>query len=187
MIKNVCVYCSSSNFLEERYYEEARVLGRLIAASDLGLIYGGGNIGLMGVLAREVHEHGGYVVGVIPHALKNREGVAYELADEMVITHSMRERKAIMIEKADAFIVLPGGIGTLEEMMETMTLKHLGYHRDPMVIINTNGFYDALLGLLAQFNEQKFLSDSYQELFHVVQDAPSAIELLRSLRQVDSE
>ena len=131
MTKNICVYCSSSNLLDDVYYEEARTLGRLMATNGFGLVYGGGNVGLMGVLAKAVHQYNGHVFGVIPHALKNKEGVAYEIADELVITDSMRERKALMYENAHAFIALPGGIGTLEELTETLTLKQLGYHNQP--------------------------------------------------------
>ena len=115
MIKNICVYCSSRNLLDELYRAEARALGRLMVKGGYGLVYGGGNVGLMGILAKEVHLHQGHVFGVIPRALKNREGIAYEIADELVITETMRERKAIMFEQSQAFITLPGGMGTLEE------------------------------------------------------------------------
>ncbi len=178
MTRNVCVYCSSSNTLEASYYDEARKLGRLMAANQYGLVYGGGQIGLMGVLAEAVHEHDGYVYGVIPHALKNKEGVAYELADEMVITDTMRERKGIMFEQSEAFITLPGGIGTLEELIETLTLKHLGYHNHPLIIVNTNGFFDSLMALLEQYREEKFLGATYRTLFDVVDTVEEAIALL---------
>lgn len=178
MIRNVCVYCSSSNYLEASYYDVARKLGRLMAQKAYGLVYGGGNIGLMGVIAKTVHEHEGYVFGVIPQALKNKEGVAYELADEMVITESMRDRKALMYEKSLAFITLPGGIGTLEEFLETLTLKHLGYHDHPLILVNTNGFYDSLLELLEQYREEKFLGNGYQSLFTVVDSAEDAVAQL---------
>ena len=178
MIKNICVYCSSRNLLDELYTEEARSLGRLMASGGYGLVYGGGNVGLMGILAKEVHLNDGYVFGVIPRALKNREGIAYEIADELVITETMRERKAIMFEQAQAFITLPGGMGTLEELMETLTLKQLGYHQRPIVVVNTNGFYDPLLTLLNHLHEQRFVSATYTSLFHVVDSSTEAIALI---------
>lgn len=173
--KNICVYCSSSNLLDDIYYLEARLLGQLMAKQGYGLVYGGGNVGLMGVIAKSVHENNGYVYGVIPQALKEREGVAYEIADELIVTDSLRERKYLMFEKSQAFITLPGGIGTLEELLETLTLKQLGYHNAPMVIVNTNGFYDALLTLLDQFLEKRFVKPSFPNLFTVVDNVEAAM------------
>ena len=178
MIKNICVYCSSSNYLEDLYYKEARTLGRLMAKQRLGLVYGGGNVGIMGVLAKTVHEHDGYVFGVIPRQLQNREGVAYEVADDLVITETMRERKAIMFDKADAFITLPGGLGTLEEFLETLTLKQLGYHHLPIVLVNTNGFYDTLLDMIGQFQEERFVGSSVNTLFYLANSAEEALDRL---------
>ncbi len=179
MTNNICVYCSSSNILEEIYYEEARTLGRLMAVRGFGLVYGGGNVGLMGALAKSVHLHHGHVFGVIPRALKNREGVAYEIADELVITDSMRERKAIMYENSSAFIALPGGIGTLEEFTETLTLKQLGYHRLPIVIVNTNDFYTPLLELFKHYHRERFVHDAYKSLFFVANSAQEALSILQ--------
>lgn len=178
MIKNICVYCSSSNYLEDLYYEDARTLGRLMAEQDYGLVYGGGNVGLMGVLAKTVHEHDGYVFGVIPRQLKNREGVAYEVADDLIITETMRERKAIMYEKADAFITLPGGLGTLEELLETLTLKQLGYHSMPMIIVNVNGFYNSLIDMLNQFQKERFVGSALDSLFDLVDSSEEALRVL---------
>lgn len=178
MINNICVYCSSYNDLEECYYQEARTLGRLIAENKYGLVYGGGNVGLMGVLARTVHENNGFVYGVIPWALKNREGIAYDVADELVVTETMRERKAIMYEQSQAFITLPGGLGTLEELMETLTLRQLGYHDHPIIIVNTNKFYDPLLSLFEHFNAEGVVRSSYKSLFQVVDSAEEAITWL---------
>ncbi len=176
MIKNnICVYCSSSNELDDIYYAEARRLGQLMAAERYGLVYGGGNVGMMGVIAKAVHEHDGFVYGVIPRALKNREGVAYDIADELVVTTSLRERKALMFEKSQAFITLAGGIGTLEELMETLTLKQLGYHNAPMVIVNTAGFYDSLLALLSEYLEKRFVKSTFPQLFTVVDDVDAAM------------
>ncbi len=179
MIQNICVYCSSSNLLADHYYEEARELGRLIAHGGYRLVYGGGNVGLMGVLAREVHEHDGFVYGVIPRALKNREGVAYEVADELIVTKSLRERKAIMYDRADAFIALPGGLGTLEELMEVLTLKQLGYHQRPIVLVNSTGFYTSLLDLFRHFCSERFVRESYETLFYAASSIEDAMAHLK--------
>ncbi len=187
MIKNVCVYCSSSNLLDEHYYEEARQLGRGLAARGLRLVYGGGNVGIMGVLAREVHIHHGFVYGVIPRALKNREGVAYDIADELVVTESLRERKGIMYDRSDAFIALPGGLGTLEELMEVLTLKQLNYHKRPIIIVNNEGFYDPLLLLFEHFKEQRFVRESYKDLYHVVGSVDETLAYLDELRAASQE
>lgn len=187
MIKNnICVYCSSSNLLDDIYYLEARLLGQLMAKQGYGLVYGGGNVGLMGVIAKSVHENDGFVYGVIPQALKEREGVAYEIADELIVTDSLRERKYLMFEKSQAFITLPGGIGTLEELLETLTLKQLGYHKAPMVIVNTNGFYNALLTLLDQFLEKRFVNSAFPELFTVVDSVGEALEYVTTALEVSA-
>lgn len=176
--KNICVYCASSNSMDAIYYEEARKLGKMMAEQEFGLVYGGGNVGLMGEIAKSVHQHNGYVYGVIPRSLKNREGIAYEIADELVITESMSERKTLMFERSQAFITLAGGIGTLEELMETLTLKQLGYHAYPMVIVNTNGFYNTLFDMLNHFVEERAVKPSYTSLFKVVETAEEAISYI---------
>ncbi len=173
--KNICVYCASSNSMDASYYKEARNLGKIMAEQAFGLVYGGGNVGLMGELAKSVHEHNGHVYGIIPRSLKNREGIAYEIADELVITESMSERKRLMFERSEAFITLAGGIGTLEELLETLTLKQLGYHAYPMVIVNTNGFYNPLFDMLNRFLEERAVKPSYTSLFEVVETAEEAI------------
>ncbi len=167
MSKNICVYCASSNYIRETFVETAETLGQLLAEGRHTLIYGGGNVGLMGVLARSVHEHGGTVVGYIPDALKRIEGVAYDVADELHITETMQERKAHMFTRADAFVVLPGGFGTLEEFMEVLTLKQLRYHNKPIVLVNTEGFYDPLIDLFEHFYRERFAREKYRALYHV--------------------
>ncbi len=179
MIKNVCVYCSSSNRLDGHYFMLARQLGRSLAEGGYRLVYGGGNVGLMGELAREMHTHNGFVYGVIPRALKNREGVAYDIADELIVTESLRERKGMMYDRADAFIALPGGLGTLEELMEVMTLKQLGYHQRPIVIVNAEGFYDPLFLLFEHFKEQQFVRESYVNLFYAAATVEEAMDYLK--------
>ena len=147
---NVCVFCASSNRVDTRFFAAARQLGRRLAERGDVLIYGGGMIGLMGEAARAVHAGGGRVVGVIPERLRIKE-VAYEEADELIVTADMRERKAVLEQRSDAFLILPGGFGTLEELAEILTHQHLGYHDKPIAFLNVAGFYDPLLTLFEHF------------------------------------
>lgn len=139
MNKVICVYASSSNLIDRKYFDIASQLGEAIARNGDTLLFGGGVRGLMGAAATAVHRHNGRVVGIIPEAL-NQKGVVYETCDELIVTKSLRERKAIMDERSDAFIALPGGFGTLEELLEIITLKQLKYHNKPIVILNFDGF-----------------------------------------------
>ena len=174
MIRNVGVYCASSNRIDKKYFTVAAETGRLLAERGLTLVYGGGNVGLMGTVARAVHEHGGEVFGVIPDALRQVEGVAYDLADELVITETMQERKRQMFTRAEAFLVLPGGFGTLEEFMEVLTLRQLGYHHKPLV--NTDGFYDPLLELFEHYYRTAFAKPQYRALYHVAPTPADALD-----------
>lgn len=151
----ICVYCSSSNQIDEAYFDVARTLGREMAARSWPLVYGGSSVGLMGVLAEAVHAGSGTVIGVIPQVMIDYE-VGYMQADELIVTTTLRERKQIMDDRADAFVVLPGGFGTLEEMLETITLRQLQFHNKPILIVNSNGFFDPLLEQFARIYEQGF-------------------------------
>src|SRR5690606_35836355 len=144
---NLTVYCASSNRIDAVYVQAAEELGALIGRGGHTLVYGGGSVGLMGVLAGAVHSHGGRVFGVIPKALRSLEGVAYEVADDLVETQTMQERKALMFNLGHAFVVLPGGFGTLEELLEVLTLKQLGYHDKALVLVDVGGFFQPLLAL----------------------------------------
>ena len=183
MLQNICVYCSSSNRIAVPYFEMADAAGRLLAERGYTLVYGGGNVGLMGRMARAVHAHGGRVVGVIPERLKAVEGVAYDIADELIITETMQERKAVMFTQADAFLVLPGGFGTLEEFLEVLTLRSLGYHDKAIALVNTGGFYDPLLELFDHFFEAHFARPHTRSLYHVAADPEDALRYLEE--QVD--
>ncbi len=180
MMKQVTVYCSSSNEIDAKYLDVAEEAGRLLAEHEFALVYGGGQVGLMGVIARAVHCHGGRVYGVIPEALMEREGVAYEVADELIITKTMQERKAILFTRADAFMVLPGGFGTLEEFMEVLTLKQLRYHDKPLALVNADGYYDPLLGLFEHFYDEGFAAERYRNLYFVATSPKQAIEHMGS-------
>ncbi|PSR02506.1 MAG: TIGR00730 family Rossman fold protein [Bacteroidetes bacterium QS_8_68_28] len=187
MSDTVCVYCSSSSDIDDDYFEVAETMGRALAEGRHRLVYGGGQVGLMGRLAEAVHEQGGSVVGVIPEALRDKEGVAYDVADEMVVTGTMQERKAEMYSRADAFVALPGGFGTLEEFMEVLTLKQLGYHRKALVLVNTGGFYDALIRFFEQLYDQDFARRQHGELYHLADDPSGAMTYLEEYRAAPQE
>jgi uncharacterized protein (TIGR00730 family) len=166
MTKLLCVYCASSDRLEPKYYAAAAELGRELVARGWGLVYGGGKTGMMGAVARAVKERGGRVVGVIPEFMKARE-LAYDEADELVTVITMRERKLLMETRADAFVTLPGGWGTLEEIMEILTLRQLDVVKKPCVFLNQDGFYDPLLLLFERMLADRFFKPSNLELFRV--------------------
>ena len=166
MTKLLCVYCASSDRLDPKYYAVAADLGRELVARGWGLVYGGGKTGMMGAVARAVKQSGGRVVGVIPEFMKVRE-LAYDEADELVTVITMRERKLLMETRADAFVALPGGWGTLEEILEILTLRQLDVVRKPCVFLNQDGFYDPLLQLFDRMLAEKFFKPSNMELFRV--------------------
>ena len=175
MVRSVCVFSSSSDAVAPHYVEAAAALGELLAREQLTLIYGGGKIGLMGVVARAVHLHGGKVVGVIPHYLRRKE-VAYEESDELIVAKDLRERKAIMEERADAFVALPGGFGTLEEILEILTLKQLEAHAKPVVFLNTNGFFEPLLMMFERLYHEQFTKRDYRGHYHIAGAPGEVIE-----------
>lgn len=166
MAKLLCVYCSASRHLDERYYRGAAEVGRAMVAHGWGLVYGGGNIGMMGAVAQAVRETGGHVVGVIPEFMRARE-LANEQADELIVVDSMRERKRVMEERATAFLALPGGIGTLEELTEILTLRYINRIDKPVVIHNQDGFYEDLLRFFDRLSRERFKSVGVQPLYAV--------------------
>lgn len=166
--RSATVYCSSSNEIDDVFTDAARRLGQLFAEHHVQLVNGGGRVGLMGEMARSVHAAGGRVVGVIPHALKDIEGIAYQASDELILTDTMRERKRIMYERSDGYVALAGGYGTLEEFLEVLTLRKLGYHDRPIVLLNTAGFYDDLLLFFDKMTEAGFAREPASTYFEVV-------------------
>ena len=179
MPKLLCVYCASSDRLDAKYYVAAEELGREMVSRGWGLVYGGGKTGIMGALARAVKQSGGRVVGVIPEFMKVRE-LAYDEADELVTVITMRERKLLMETRAEAFLALPGGWGTLEEILEILTLRQLDVVKKPCVLFNQDGFYEPLLVLFQRMLVDKFFKPSNMELFRVANSVPdifSQIEL----------
>ena len=162
-IRSVCVYCGSSAGDDPIYVAAARKLGQILAREKIRLVYGGGGIGLMGAVAHAVMDAGGEVIGIIPDFLVAREH-AFEGAREVVVTRDMHERKREMFERADAFIALPGGIGTLEELIEQLSWLQLGQHRKPVLAFNLNGFWNPLLALLAHQEARGFIRPRSFEL-----------------------
>jgi len=177
---DICVYCSSSNAVDSTYVDLAEAFGEGLGRLGHTLIYGGGDVGLMGATARSATEHGAHVVGVIPERLQAREGL-YTLADELIVTQTMSERKQTMFRRADAFTVLPGGYGTVEEFMEVLTLQHLGYHSHPITLVSPDGFYDTLLDFFAELYNGGFGRVQIEETVAVVETAGEALDILKRL------
>jgi uncharacterized protein (TIGR00730 family) len=155
-ISSVCVYCGSGFGSDPAFVEGATAFGRRLAERGIGLVYGGGNVGLMGTVARAVLDNGGYVTGIIPDFLKSRERMLDDV-QETIVVPDMHTRKRLMFERSDAFVALPGGIGTLEELVEQMTWAQLGRHTKPILLYSPNGFWKPLLTLLAHMREQGFI------------------------------
>jgi cytokinin riboside 5'-monophosphate phosphoribohydrolase len=176
-LRHICVYAASSAAVDEEYKAAARRLGALIGRRGDTLVYGAGKIGLMGECARAVHENGGRVVGVIPDRLVDLE-LEYREADELIVTETMHDRKVVMAARADAFLALPGSFGTLEEMMEALTLKQLGYHNKPCAFINTRNFYDWLFAFFGTLVCESFLKEASLDMFAVCATPEAAFEYL---------
>jgi uncharacterized protein (TIGR00730 family) len=171
-IKTVCVYCGSGPGTDPRFVEAAIALGKNLAENGVRLVYGGGSLGLMGAVASSVLDHGGIVTGIIPDFLTLREN-ALKRVQEMIVTPDMHERKRLMFEHSDAFVALPGGIGTLEELVEQLTWQQLGRHSKPILIANIANFWEPLLGLLTHMRSTQFIRPTL------------AIEILKAERVED--
>ena len=177
-MENICVFGAGSRNLDPCYYKEAYVLGELIAQNGYGLVFGGGNSGLMGQVARGAFDNGASsIIGIAPEFM-NRKGVLYEYCTELALTSTMHERKQAMESLADAFVVLPGGVGTLEEFFEVLTLKTLGLHKKAIVLMNTNGFYDAAVQMIRDAAEKSFVTEDCLEALAVVTGPRQVIEYL---------
>lgn len=172
-MKRICVFCGSSPHAGATYIEAAGVLGRRLADRGLTLVYGGGGIGLMGALADAALAHGGQVIGVIPEALATRE-VAHRGLTELRVTPSMHARKATMVEISDAFVALPGGLGTFDELFEILTWAQLGIHDKPIGILNTAAFFEALVALVERAVAEGFVRPEHRDMV-VVDDEPRAL------------
>ena len=155
-IRKICVYCGSGPGIDPAFVESARAFGAILAKNGVGLVFGGGSVGMMGAIAKSVLDHGGKVTGIIPEFLVAREH-AMRGADNLIVTHDMHERKRKMFEMADAFVAMPGGIGTLEEVIEQMTWVQLGRHRKPILLANIKRFWEPLCALIDHMKNLEFI------------------------------
>lgn len=179
--KRLCVFCGSSHGAGRAYVDAAKRVGAKLASRGIELVYGGGNVGLMGVLADSVLEAGGHVIGVIPEALMAKE-VGHRGLTDLRVVKSMHERKALMAELSDGFIALPGGLGTFEEFFEIVTWAQLGLHNKPCALLNVNGFYDPLLHLLDHAIEERFVKPAQRALIVVESDFSGLLERMSRQR-----
>lgn len=179
-ITSVCVYSASSTRIDEGYFEAARQLGKLLADEHIRLINGAGNMGLMRCVADAVLENGGEVKGIIPQFMVE-QGWHHTGLTELVTVENMHERKKLMADLSDAVIALPGGCGTLEELLEIITWKQLGLYLNPIVILNINGFFDPLLGMFDKAIEENFMRRRHGEIWHVASTPAEAVELIYSI------
>lgn len=182
-MKSVCVYCGSSIGSRPEYADAARLLGRTLAESGLALVYGGGKVGLMGTVADAVLAHGGTAIGIIPEALMQKE-VGHVGLTELHVVRNMHERKQMMADRADAFIAMPGGVGTFEELFETFTWLQLGYHDKPVGLLNVAGFYDGMLGFLSHAVREGFMKQVHADMLHVSETPRGLLDKLAAAPRV---
>lgn len=184
-IRNICVYASSSNFLNEIYYKEASRLGSLIGQNKYNIVYGGSKLGLMFACAGAVKENGGKIIGIMPERLANLGCANPEDCDEFILTSGMRERKAKLDELSDAVIALAGGFGTLEELAEMIVQKQLGYNNKPIVILNTDGFYNNLIEFFETIINRNFAKNDSRKIYFIANSADEAIEYIKNYKPED--
>ncbi len=185
-IKNICVYCGSSSAVNQSYKDCAVELGKLMASKNIGLVYGGGQVGLMGLIADSIMSNNGKVIGIIPHFLDKLEVGKYDVT-ELIKTDNMHVRKMKMAELSDAFIVLPGGLGTLDETFEILTWKQLGLHNKPIIILNIDGFWDKLINLIDHQISENFATIKNRKLFDIAASSAEAIDILYKYRPYDND
>ena len=183
MIRALCVYCSSSNAVDSVFKDAASELGEKIAANKYELVYGGGNIGLMGIVAGAVKHNGGRITGVIP-ARMEAKGLAYREADELIFTKDMRERKEIMQLRSDAFICLPGGFGTMEEIFEIIVMKQLHLIDCPIVFLNVDDYYASLARLFDTMYSRRFVKEEYRSLYYFASTVDDALHHIKNYKPV---
>lgn len=184
--RNVCVYCGSGKGRDPSYARAAQKLGRDLAAAGLGLVYGGGSLGLMGEVARATLKHGGHVTGIIPEFLSEKERMLREV-QVLEVVPDMHVRKRLMFERSDAFVALPGGIGTLEEIVEQLTWSQLGRHTKPIVIADIAGFWRPFLDLLTHMREETFIREGLEVRFAVVESAAAIVPAITKVWSKDIE
>ncbi|MEP7270049.1 MAG: TIGR00730 family Rossman fold protein [Acidobacteriota bacterium] len=185
VIGRVCVFCGSNSGTRRVYEDAARALARLLAARQIDLVYGGGCVGLMGIVADEMLSLGRDVIGVIPRALAERE-VAHLLVKDLRIVRTMHERKSLMAELSDAFIALPGGFGTFEELFEIITWAQLGIHQKPIGVLNVEGYFDPLITMIANAVMEGFIRPEYRDLIIVSDNVDDLLVRVEQFKPVDS-
>ncbi len=179
LVRTVCVYCGSGFGRNPAFREAAETLGAALARAGMALVYGGGDVGLMGTVARAVLEGGGHVTGIIPDFLQAREHMLADI-QETVVVSDMHTRKRLMFERSDAFVTLPGGIGTLEELVEQLTWAQLGRHRKPVVLVSVDGFWTPLLGLFDHMRSHGFIREGLDLSYLVAPEAADVVPLLQA-------
>ncbi|ACR29693.1 TIGR00730 family Rossman fold protein [Burkholderia glumae] len=180
-MKSVCVYCGSASGVRGVYAEAARGFGQALAAAELTLVYGGGRVGLMGIVADAVLAAGGRAIGVIPQLLLDKE-VGHQGLTELHVVPDMHHRKKMMADRSDAFVAMPGGAGTLEEFFEVFTWAQLGYHRKPVALLNVEGFYDPLVAMLRHTVDEGFMANPYLDSLCIDTTAGGLLDQLRRYR-----
>ena len=178
-IKRVCVFASSCNYLDKSFYDAAEELGDLLGKAGFDMVYGGSSLGLMWACAKKVKENGSQIIGVMPEKLHNM-GVHTDECVELFVTPCMRSRKAKMDEISDAVVALPGGFGTLEELSEMIVQKQLGYNQKPIILLNTNGFYNKLVAFFEEIIAQNFARDVARKLYYIADTPFDAVEYLKN-------
>ena len=176
-IKSITIYCSSSNKISKRYRKLAYNLGLYLAKNNINLVYGGGSNGLMGEISKSVRLNGGFVTGIIPKFLKTTENL-YKDANETIVVNSMSKRKELLYNKGDAFIALPGGPGTIEEITEIISWFNLGLHNKPVILFNYNGFWEPLIKMYKKIYKERFLEKSHNQIFYSVKNMSEIKKIL---------
>ncbi len=177
-MNSLTVYCSSSTRLDPDFHEPAKIVGRELAQRGITLVYGGGGIGLMGELARTIHEHHGKIVGIITHTLNDKER-GYVQCDEYMVVDTMQQRKHQMMQRGEAFLILPGGVGTYEEFFEVLAARIVGEHTKPIGIVNSHGYFDPLIDMINHGIEHQFIKAAVlHELLHIDPDPVKVLDAL---------
>ena len=178
-MKRICVYCGSSIGKRPEYATAAKALGKALVDRNIGLVYGGASVGIMGLIANTVLELGGEVIGIIPQAIADKE-IAHTGLTELKVVANMHERKAMMADYSDGFIALPGGMGTLEELFEVLTWAQLGFHQKPCGVLNVDGYYDHLIAFLEHAVDQEYLKSQHFGMLQTAKEPDALLELLSS-------
>jgi hypothetical protein len=181
LIKSICVFCGSKPGADPRYAEAAHALGQGLAERGIALVYGGGRVGLMGAVADACKDAGGRVIGVIPDFLEHRE-IGHRAIDELIVVDSMHARKRLMVDRSDAFVVLPGGFGTLDETFEVLTWAQLALHAKPILFLNAGGYWDPLAALIHHMMTQGLVEHRLKNLYQFVETVPELLELLSKVK-----